>query len=157
MLETMLRAVLGLLLLAPLFAQAQKCPPQPAPFTREEGQELMRTAKDRGFLWRIERNGRRSFLYGSVHANKKEWAFPGARIMSAVQESDVIALELDPLDPAVQKTLSDVEGAGVKPLKLSPEDQKRMSVHAARVCVDRPNFDQQHAMMQLVKIGRAHV
>ena len=34
------------------------CPPVATPFTQEEMQAGLRSARDRGFLWRITRDGR---------------------------------------------------------------------------------------------------
>ena len=74
------------------------CPP-PAPVpTAGELQAARRDAVDRGFLWRIRRDGRMSALYGTLHLGKVEWTVPGPRVAQALQDSDVVALEIDPLD-----------------------------------------------------------
>ena len=41
--------------------------------------EAQRHARDRGFLWKLEKDGRTSWLYGTVHVARLEWAFPGPR------------------------------------------------------------------------------
>lgn len=51
--------------------------------------------KDHGFLWRVERDGRTSWLYGTMHIGKAEWMPPGPRVQEALLHSDVIALETD--------------------------------------------------------------
>ena len=62
----------------------------------------MPSAKDHGFLWRVARDGRSSYLYGTIHAAKAEWMFPGPLTLAALAASDTLALELDVLDPDVQ-------------------------------------------------------
>lgn len=93
-------------------AQAQEpapCPPAAAPFTQPEMQAGLRNARDRGFLWRITRDGRDSWLYGTVHAAKRDWMFPGPKVTLALKASDTIALELDLQDPEIGRRL----GAGI--------------------------------------------
>src|SRR5258705_8655280 len=60
---------------------------------------------DRGFMWRIDKDGRTSYLYGTLHVAKHDWAYPGAKLVSAMKASDVVALELDVLDPAIMQRL----------------------------------------------------
>jgi uncharacterized protein YbaP (TraB family) len=62
--------------------------------------ELLKQARDRGALWRHEKEGRLSYLYATVHVGKKEWVMPGPTIVRALREADVIAVELDVSDPA---------------------------------------------------------
>ncbi len=71
------------------------CPPPFAAPSQEQLQEGLKNAKDRGFLWRITKDGRSSFLYGTVHVNKLEWSFLGKQTTEALNSSDVVALELD--------------------------------------------------------------
>jgi hypothetical protein len=61
----------------------------------------LQSARDHGFLWRIRKDGRTSYLYGTVHVGKLEWMIPGTALMQAVRSSNTIALELDLTDPAV--------------------------------------------------------
>ena len=92
------------------------CPPVATPFTQEEVQAGLRTARDRGFLWRITRDGRSSWLYGTVHAGKRDWTFPGPKITQALKASDTIALELDLQDPEIGRRL----GAGMAAQRSAP-------------------------------------
>ncbi len=62
-------------------------------------------ARDRGFLWRISKDGRMSFLYGTMHVGKFDWTFPGPRVMQAIRATDTLALELDMLDADIQNRL----------------------------------------------------
>ena len=92
------------------------CPPVATPFTQEEVQAGLRTARDRGFLWRITRDGRSSWLYGTVHAAKRDWMFPGPKVTQALKASDTIALELDLQDPEIGRRL----GAGMAAQRSAP-------------------------------------
>lgn len=93
--------------LLPLAAQAadaaSACPPASVPLTAESLNAGIRSAKDHGFLWRVTKNGRSSYLYGTIHAARAEWMFPGPVTLDALRASDTLALELDVLDPDVQR------------------------------------------------------
>ncbi|BBN88124.1 conjugative transfer protein GumN [Azospira sp. I09] len=78
------------------------CPAtQHAPPSAEETREYLKNARDHGFLWRIEKDGRASYLYGTVHVGKQEWLYPGPLMRRAMAETDTVALEMDVLDPAI--------------------------------------------------------
>ncbi len=100
-------------------AQAQTpatCPPVATPLTQDEMQAGLRSARDRGFLWRVSRDGRDSWLYGTVHAARREWMFPGPKVSQALRASDTIALELDMQDPEIGRRL----GAGMAAQRNAP-------------------------------------
>lgn len=95
------------------------CPPEarsPSPTQIAEG---MQAARDRGFLWRATRDGRTSYLYGTVHVGRPEWMFPGPAVLGALRSSDVVALELDVLDPDLVRRLRD--GMAPRPDRILPE------------------------------------
>ncbi len=92
------------------------CPPEATSLTQEEMQAGLRNARDRGFLWRITRDGRSSWLYGTVHAAKRDWMFPGPKVTQALKASDTIALELDMQDPEIGRRL----GAGMAAQRSAP-------------------------------------
>ena len=102
----------GLVVLLPLVAaQAAEaaananCPPIAPPLTSGGLTAGMSAAKDHGFIWRLSKDGRVSYLYGTIHAARPEWMFPGPTLAGALRESDTLALELDVLDPDVQARL----------------------------------------------------
>ncbi|HJV59955.1 MAG TPA: TraB/GumN family protein [Albitalea sp.] len=80
---------------------APDCPPTAQTPTAEQAQAAMKNARDRGFLWRLRKDGRVSYLYGTVHVAKADWMYPGPALLNAVRSSDTIALELDVLDPDI--------------------------------------------------------
>jgi len=90
----------GAALPTPATTTPPDCPPQAALPTPEQLAAGQAAARDRGFLWRIERDGQRSWLYGTVHVARLEWAFPGPQVVTALQGARVVALELDPTDAA---------------------------------------------------------
>ena len=93
------------------FAQATDCPPASTPPTPAQMQAGMKAARDHGFLWRLRKDGRDSWLYGTVHVARFEWMFPGPTVLTALKASDTIALELDLLDPDIQRRMAQVIAA----------------------------------------------
>ena len=86
-------------------ADPAACPPVAAPLTSDVIAAGMQSAQDHGFLWRISKGGRTSYLYGTIHAARQEWMFPGPTIVEALRASDTLALELDVLDADIQRRL----------------------------------------------------
>lgn len=120
---------------ASLHAQTPaSCPPTAEAFTPEQLQAGPRSARDRGFLWRITRDGRSSWLYGTVHAARRDWVFPGPKVTQALQASDTVALELDMLDPDIGQRLS----AGMAERRSTPLPealQTRLAALAEAECI----------------------
>lgn len=77
------------------------CPPPPPV------QASTAPARDRGLLWRITRDGRTSWLYGTLHVGKPAWSRLGPRVAGAFAASDVLAVEIDPGDPTLPQALSE--------------------------------------------------
>lgn len=100
-------------------AETATCPPS-APLP---GRELMLRAQtqaaDRGLLWRVSRDGRDSFVYGSMHAGRPEWMALGPQTERALARTGVLALEVDVMDPAVQAALGAVTDG---PPRRLPDD-----------------------------------
>jgi len=125
------------LCLLPVAAGAQPplpdaCPPQARSLSIEQLAAGQRDARDRGFLWRIARDGRVSYLYGTVHVAKPQWMFPGPRLVRALEASDTVALELDMLDEDTQRRLS--AGMQADPSERVPDalaERLRAQVRAA--------------------------
>ena len=51
---------------------------------------------DRGLFWKVEKDGRTSYLFGTVHAWKREWLPLNPGIEKAFAASKTLAVELDP-------------------------------------------------------------
>lgn len=101
------------------FAQAPaaepECPPQPTPLDEAAVRQGMQQARDHGLLWRLDKDGRSSWLYGTIHIAERGWMFPGPALLQALREADQLAFELDLTDPAILARLQ----AGM----LAPPDQ----------------------------------
>ncbi len=83
------------------------CPPEPA---LPDAAALAAAARtDRGLLWRVERGGHASYLYGTMHVGKPEWGRPGPAVAAALAQTDVLALEIDPGDPGIARQLAEPE------------------------------------------------
>lgn len=79
-------------------AEASACPPVAQPIDFDDSQVPSAPQPDRGFLWRISKGGRSSWLYGTIHVARLDWAFIGNRTYDAVRASDIVAVELDLTD-----------------------------------------------------------
>lgn len=100
---------IGALAPSQAFAQApeaSQCPPQATAPDPQRFAAGMRDAKDRGYLWRVRRDGRTSYLYGTIHVARPDWMFPGPRTTAALAASDTLALEIDLLDAEMQSRLA---------------------------------------------------
>ena len=114
---------------------APQCPPEPTPLDSHRVATGMRDAKDHGFLWRIRRDGHTSYLYGTIHAARADWMFPGPRTAAALAASDTLALELDVLDPDVQARIAAaLRRQGATP--LPPALEARLERRLVAECVD---------------------
>lgn len=128
------------------------CPPVPQPPTQEQLAEGFRTAKDRGAMWTLTKDGRTSYLYGTLHVGRMAWAFPGPKLLQALRDTQVLALELDPTDPNLQAEMQAVSAQAGK-VTLSPADQSRLDAQADAACVPREALRPMHPVMQLVTYG----
>jgi uncharacterized protein YbaP (TraB family) len=129
----------GLLGVAPAQAAAAEssasCPPATPPLDLARFQDGLRQASDHGFLWRLMKDGRTSYLYGTIHAARDEWMFPGPRVAAALGASDVLALELDLLDPDILAGLA--ASARARPDEaLPPALQERIDQRMVAECID---------------------
>ena len=119
---------------APGHAAGPACPPAPPKPTPEMMQSAMRTATDHGYLWRISKDGRTSYLYGTIHVGKPEWIFPGPTVMEALRATDTMALEFDMMDPAMQENMKKAIAA-MHGNALSAALKKRLRHQAETLCV----------------------
>ena len=109
--------------------------------------------RNRGFLWRITKNGHASYLYGTLHVGKLEWMFPGAALLNALKASDTVALELNVRDPLLMQQLQ----AGVAASTAAPLDadlETRLERQAALNCV---SLDSLHALRPEMQISALSV
>lgn len=127
------------------------CPPVATQPTPEQLRTAIAQARDHGFLWRFERDGRDGYLYGTVHVGKLAWAVPGPTVSEALRASDTLALELDFSDPALARKVADslATPGGAAPV-LPPALQARLDRLARAACL--PPQAQQHPVMQALAL-----
>lgn len=136
---------------APAQEPAQGCPPA-AQLTPEVIQAATAQARDRGPLWRITRDGRSSYVYGTLHVGKAQWLAPGPQIRQALRETDTLALELDPLDEALQADMA-AAFARRAPVPLAPELLARLKKLWAAECLPVEAMDRMPVEMQLATLA----
>lgn len=148
------RTVLVALLLVATAVQAQvaaDCPPGPPDASTFMNAEARRQARDRGLLWRLEKDGRHSYLYATVHLSRADWAIPGPRIVAALRSTDVVALELDPADPELAAVL-------LRPTDTARSDRvlaglrERLDRLATRGCVPQPVWQAMRTTQPLMQL-----
>jgi hypothetical protein len=109
------------------------CPPPVKEPTAAEVQAAQRQVRNRGPLWRFEKDGRRGYLYGTLHVGNLEWAMPGNLVALALADADTIAIESNLLDPAFRSAILAPPKPGEVP-ELSPPLLARLRQQAATVC-----------------------
>ena len=123
------------------------CPPAAEAPSPAELLQGMLAARDRGFLWRIVKNGQTSYLYGTLHIGKPEWAFPGPNVRAALNSSDTLALEIDPTDPAMARSMAAPPSPPSLP-ELNDELRERLARHAEAMCLPKQALAALHPLMQ---------
>lgn len=121
------------------------CPPPAVAPTQQQVQAAAARARDRGFLWRVTKDGRTSHLYGTIHVGTLDWAFPGPKLRAALEGAQTLALEIDPLDPSIQAGLRD---AAPPPPALPAALVERLARQRDRACLPAQLMAAMHPIMQ---------
>lgn len=129
------------------------CPPQATPPTRELMLQAQQQATDRGFLWRIGRDGRDSFLYGTLHAGRAAWLALGPRTEASLARTGVLALEINVMDPAVQAALR--EATQGPPRRLPAELMQSLRTAWAAECLADENLQTGPTEFHVVQLAVA--
>ena len=138
-------------LLIGLSATAGDTPPACPDAPKVDAKTLKRLSStpqpDRGPLWEFSKDGHRSFLYGTVHVAKLEWAFPGTAVAQALNASHQLMVELDTSDPTLVTRMQDVQRRMLGKTADAPPGTTTDDALAARVseqfkraCVDEAKF-----------------
>lgn len=146
------RAALGLVLAltgACASAQGASCPPVPVMPGPEQIQAAQRGARDHGFLWRISKDGRTSYLYGTLHVGKLDWAFPGPLLRQALARADALAVEVDLTDPAVAQAMA---ATAAQKNALPAALQQRLQRQIAAACLGEATLAALHPLMQAITL-----
>jgi uncharacterized protein len=125
------------------------CPPVAQPPTAEQIQAAQRDARDRGFLWRITKQGRSSYLFGTLHLGRMPWIFAGPRLREALANTDTLALEIDLTDPAV---LQNPPAAATAPMPLTDALRARLSRQITAACVPEAALQRLNPLMQAITL-----
>ena len=131
---------------------AAACPPVARAPTPQQVQDGMRDARDRGFLWRISKGGRTSYLYGTIHVGRLAWIFPGRTVAAALRETDTLALELDVLDPTTSSGVA-AASAGAANAPLPAPLAQRLQRQLAAACVPPAAVRDMPPVMQAVMLS----
>ncbi|WP_457350443.1 TraB/GumN family protein [Roseateles sp. P5_D6] len=132
------------LLLAFLVGSAHAaCPPAPALPSAEQAATWAAKAPDRGLLWRVSRGGHTSYLFGSLHVGKADWAYAGPALRAAWAQTEVLAVELDPADVGA------VLAAMPKAAPLPPALAQRLDTQARAACLSPGALSALPVMLQL--------
>lgn len=146
--------ILGFLLLA-ASARAQQdgaCPPPPPSQENLRPEDLHRDVRDRGVLWRVDKGGRTSWLYGTVHVNRVDWVVPGPGVQEALARSDALALELDPADPELERVLTQ-QGDPARQARVLEGLEPRIAQLARRACLPADRLATMRPLFQLMMLG----
>lgn len=109
------------------------CPAPPPPLTAEQREALQPAAQDRGFLWRITKDGRTSWLYGTMHLGEAAWSVLGPKVTHALGSSQVLAVEFDVTDPGMQWRMT--TAMAYRPERALPAPlHERMLKHLRAAC-----------------------
>lgn len=128
---------------------APPCPPPPAAPTAAQWQAAQREARDVGMLWRLSKDGRDSWLFGTIHVGTLAWSAPGPALRQALARSDVLALEIDPQDPRLATQLQQAMR------DAPPADaalRQRLQAQATAACVPPEALQGLHPMLQLMTL-----
>jgi uncharacterized protein len=128
-------------------AEAKECPPTAQAPTPEQMAQGQREAKDRGALWKLTKDGRSSYLYGTLHLGRLAWAFPGPKLQAAIKATEVLAVELDVTDPSFMVAFQESQQKAA-PLALSSDEQARLDAQADAACLPRAALASLHPVMQ---------
>ncbi len=149
---TLRRAVVALLVSFAGAAGAVVCPPPALAPSPDQAAQGARDATDNGLLWKATKGGRTAYLYGTIHVAKLAWIFPGPKTLAALRASDVVALELNLVDPAVIERLRQAIAARPGAPALAPELQARLTAQMAAACIAPDTLAPLRPEMQAVTI-----
>jgi uncharacterized protein len=156
------RAALALVLVAPAWlawgaeVAPTGCPPVARQPDAAELAQAAQRARDHGFLWRLRRDGRVSWLYGTIHVGRLDWAFPGPKVSAALHQAQLLALELDVGAAEVQQQLAAALARQEKERPsppLSPALAQRLARQLAVACLSPALMAGQSPLMQVVTLS----
>lgn len=131
-------ALTGLLLWLVLPAwPASRCPPAVSAPDAATWARWQAQPRERGLLWRYEKDGRSGWLFGTIHVGQPEWSVPGPALAGALAQADRLVLEIDPLAEDVSTALRGLPASAPPPQALPPDLALRLQRQRERACVGR--------------------
>jgi hypothetical protein len=121
------------------------CPPA---LPQASAAEQAAAPRDRGLLWRATRDGRVLHLYGTLHVGKPHWKKLGPRTAAALRDSEVLALEIDPLDPALAAGMAALPHPKAWPAPL----RERLDQAYRRACMAPESMATLHPLLQVTTL-----
>lgn len=122
--------------------EARQCPP-PLPHVDAETFKALYAAgqPDRGVLWRLEKDGHTSYLFGTIHVAQMEWDVLGPLTLAALRGSQRIAVELDVSNPqAFQASLMKTQAGRPKIGAAAEAADKALAAEVSKryraLCID---------------------
>ncbi|HET9644314.1 MAG TPA: TraB/GumN family protein [Burkholderiaceae bacterium] len=107
-------------------------------------------SRDRGFLWRVSKEGHSSYLYGTLHVGRPEWASPGRSVAAALRDTDMLAMELDLTDTRTTAQVADSMRHGNP--ALTPSLRARLQRQFAAACMQPGPMARLHPLMQALTL-----
>jgi len=124
---------------APAAPAAANCPPPATAFIPKDGWgAAAQRATDHGLLWRVEKDGHTSWLYGTIHVARADWMLPGPAVRDALKHSDAIALELDLLDKEGNRKAFEARKVNEDRRLLTGRRGERFDKLLAAACLPEP-------------------
>jgi len=109
-------------------------------------------ARDRGFLWRVSKDGHSSYLYGTLHVGREAWLAAGPALAQALRDTNTLALELDPLDPEVAAQMG--QAIAKTPIrKVEQVARERLERQLQSQCMPMAAVDQVPAELLLASLS----
>jgi len=128
---------------------ATNCPPPPPSVpSAAQWQAAQGEARDVGLLWRLSKDGRSAWLYGTVHLGRLDWAYPGPRVRAALDGADTLALELDLGDAVVARQLAELMRAAPQLPALPAALGERLARQVAAACLPAQALSALHPVIQ---------
>ncbi len=113
------------------------CPPIAPALAPEAVPQLLSSAKNKGFLYTVTKDGQTSWVYGTVHVGNQNTVFPGPQLLDVLKQSKALALELDMSIPEdMLKALQAASSADINQQLLSPERTQVVVAAAKAGCME---------------------
>jgi uncharacterized protein len=145
----------GLVLLGWALAAAARpgqCPPTARAPQPAELQAALASARDHGMLWRMAKDGRHAYLYGTLHVGKLAWALPGPALRQALSESEVLALELDVTDARTQQQLQQLAARRAGAAALPAPLRRRLDKARSEACLPEGVLQDRHPVFSVMTL-----